>query len=188
MPRPLENGLKWHVHASRVIGKMIEEEEASKSTRKFLDKLWRAYQEVGERRFKEVRLRDVRDYGIRQAEKFAARWAPKCAPQLRSFCYNALRRLALYFSPASIDRILREAQGRGLSIEVVIILASQYNPIYYDDGPIKEYLETGKVDLNQLASILISQGIRLSPNDLKAIIEGTEKRRGIRFSWLPRRI
>ncbi|WP_243671724.1 hypothetical protein [Vulcanisaeta sp. JCM 16161] len=56
--------------------------------------------------------------------------------------------------------------GRGLSIEVALILLSQCDLVHCNEYAVKEYIETGKVDINQLMSILQNEGVGISPRSL----------------------
>ncbi|WP_252900468.1 hypothetical protein [Vulcanisaeta sp. JCM 14467] len=119
---------------------------------------------LGKRRIREVRVRPINTEEVinRELSKFAKSWASRCAEPLQDYCRNVLMRLSRYFTQDSIASLLNEALSRGLSIEAVVIMLSQCNLIYCDDGLIRNYLDTGRVDINQLLQTLQSQGITMS--------------------------
>ena len=123
----------------------------------------------------------------KELSKFVKNWSVRCAEPLREYCRRVLTQLGRYFTQDSIASLLSEALSRGLSIEAVVIMLSQCNLVHCDDGLIRNYLDTGKVDINQLLQTLQSQGITMSPEELRAIIEGQYVRRpSNKLAWLPR--
>ena len=120
--------------------------------------------------------------------KLAREWSAKCAKPLRGYCQSVLTQLGRYFTHDSITAILNEAASRGLSIEAVVILLSQCTLLQCDDTPVRNYLDTGRVDVSTLQAILQSQGVVISPEELRAIIEKqpTKKPSNNKSSWLPR--
>ena len=141
-----------------------------------LRRLEREINELGRLRLRSKRLR-VKPVvsNDKDLAKFAKSWASRCARPLQDYCRGVLMQLGRYFTQASIGSVLSEAQSRGLSIEAVIILLSQCNLVQCDDRLIRYYLDTGKVDVNQLLQTLRNQGITISLEELKSIVEGSHK-------------
>ncbi len=105
--------------------------------------------------------------------RFVNSWSMRCAEPLRNYCHAVLSRLVNYFTPESINELLSEVVARGLSIEAALILLSQCNLIHCNEYSLREYMETGKVEINQLMGILQSEGVKVSPpEDLGAIVNG----------------
>ncbi|GAB6943257.1 hypothetical protein [Vulcanisaeta sp. JCM 14467] len=138
-----------------------------------LRRLEKEISELGKLRLRARRLRVKQGVACdKDLVRFASSWAVKCIKPLRDYCWNTIIKLGRYFTPASINSILTKAQSRGLSIEVVIILLSQCDLKQCDDRLVRYYLDTGRVDTDQLLQILRGQGVSISPGELKAIIEG----------------
>ncbi|ADN49551.1 hypothetical protein [Vulcanisaeta distributa] len=140
-----------------------------------------------------VKLRMARVKSIisdnRELARFVNSWSLRCAEPLRDYCRSVLSRLVNYFTPESINELLSEVLARGLSVEAVLILLSQCDLLQCGDYAVREYVETGRVDVNQLMGILQGEGVRISPEDLKAVINGdyrVNQARSNRLSWLPR--
>ena len=154
-----------------------------------LARLEREINELGKIRLREARLRPINTEEAinRELSKFAREWSARCAEPLRNYCQRILLQLGRYFTTESINTVLNEALSRGLSIEAVVIMLSRCSLIYCDDGLVRSYLDTGRVDINVLQSILQSQGVTMSPEELRAIIEGQYVRRpSNKLAWLPR--
>ncbi len=63
-----------------------------------------------------------------------------------------------------------------------MIMLSQCDLLHCNEYSLREYVETGKVDINQLIGILQSEGVKVSPEDLRAIVNGdhrTNQARGV---------
>ena len=154
-----------------------------------LSGLERELSELGKLRLREATPRPVQvsEYD-KELPKFARNWASKCAKPLREYCQRVLTQLGKYFTQDSIAAILNEALSRGLSIEPIIILLSQCSLTQYDDSLTKYYLDTGKVDIDQLHTTLQSQGVAINPEELRAIVEGNKAARkgNNKLSWLPK--
>lgn len=154
-----------------------------------LGNLEREINELSRLRLREARARvKITDADV---AKFARSWAGKCAKPLREYCWRILTDLARQFTRESINALLREVIARGLSIEAIIILLSQCSLVQCDEAPIRNYLDTGKADLNQLMAILRGQGVAISPEDLRAVINGEyrankDSKGSNALSWLPR--
>ncbi|ADY01209.1 hypothetical protein VMUT_1002 [Vulcanisaeta moutnovskia 768-28] len=154
---------------------------------KGLNGLEREVKELGRLRLREIKARPVKSNG-RELMKFINSWSSRCVDSLRPYCQRVLARLVNYFTPESINELLSEVLARGLSIEVALILLSQCDLIHCNELSVREYLETGRVDINELMTILNSQGIKVSPEELRAVINGEYRvnQARSRLSWLPR--
>ncbi|GAB6948173.1 hypothetical protein JCM16161A_23030 [Vulcanisaeta sp. JCM 16161] len=151
-----------------------------------LGKLEREVKELGSIKLRMVRVKPVKG-DDKELIKFVNSWSMRCAEPLRSYCRSVLSRLVKYFTPGSINELLSEVLGRGLSIEVALILLSQCDLVHCNEYAVKEYIETGKVDINQLMSILQNEGVGISPEELRTIINGGyNQAKSNRLSWLPR--
>ena len=155
-----------------------------------LTRLDREVNDLARLRLREARPRPINTEETinRELSKFARDWASKCTEPLREYCRRVLLQLGRYFTTESINTVLNEALSRGLSIEAVLILLSQCNLLQCDDFLIRNYLDTGRVDVSTLQAILQSQGVTMSPEELRAIIEGQAVRKpsSNRLAWLPR--
>ncbi|WP_054854518.1 hypothetical protein [Vulcanisaeta distributa] len=154
-----------------------------------LGKVEREVRELGSLRLRMARVKPISN-DDRELVRFVNSWSMRCAEPLRNYCHSVLSRLVSYFTPESINELLSEVLVRGLSIETALIMLSQCDLLHCNEYSLREYMETGKVDINQLMGILSSQGIKISPEDLRAIVNGDHRvnqaRGGDGFSWLPR--
>ncbi len=111
----------------------------------------------------------------KEEQKLVKKWSSKCAEPLREFCTSVLTRLLTYFTSKSVDNILSEATRKGLSLEIILILLSQYDLVNNDDTLIKNYLNTGNVDMNILVNILLRNGVNIKPEELNQFIQNKDK-------------
>ncbi|WP_054843779.1 hypothetical protein [Vulcanisaeta souniana] len=122
----------------------------------------------------------------KEEQKLIRKWSSWCAAPFREFCTSVLTRLLTYFTSKSVDDLLNEIVRKGLSIEVSLILLSQYDLMNNNDTSIKDYLNTGKTDINLLISILSKNGVNINPEELKRIIELNKgKAKKSMFSLIP---
>ncbi|WP_054854499.1 hypothetical protein [Vulcanisaeta distributa] len=153
-----------------------------------LSQVEREVKELSKLRLRMVKVKPVKS-GDGDLTRFVNSWSMRCAEPLRNYCHSVLSRLVNYFTPESINELLSEVLARGLSIEAALILLSQCTLIHCNEYSLREYMETGRVEINQLMGILSSQGIKISPEDLRAIVNGdyrVNRVKGDGFSWLPR--
>ena len=105
-----------------------------------------------------IKLREVKPTPIQASEydkdalKLAREWSAKCAKPLRDYCWRVLLQLGRYFTHDSINAVLNETVSRGLSIEAVVIMLSQCNLLQCNEDLVRNYLDTGRVDINILQS------------------------------------
>lgn len=76
-----------------------------------------------------------------------------CSP-IQGILYLGPYQTPYLLTSKSVDDLLNEIVRKGLSIEVSLILLSQYDLMNNNDTSIKDYLNTGKTDINLLISIL----------------------------------
>jgi len=115
--------------------------------------------------------------------KAIKQWSKRCTKPLRVFCEKVLADLYTNYTPVSVNNLLNEVVSRGLRLEIALALASQYDPVYFNDAYLRRYIEEGFVDWDYLTSVINSHGYRFGVDELKNLLTQPTK---TKRSFLPR--
>jgi hypothetical protein len=102
--------------------------------------------------------------------KAVRQWSQRCVESLRAFCEKVLTDLYTHYTPRSVNELLNEVAQRGLRLEVVLALASQYDPLLSNDTLLRRYIDEGFVDWDYLVSVINGFGYRFGVDELRSLL------------------
>jgi hypothetical protein len=102
--------------------------------------------------------------------KAVRQWSQRCIESLRAFCEKVLTDLYTHYTPRSVNELLNEVAQRGLRLEVVLALASQYDPLLSNDTLLRRYIDEGFVDWDYLVSVINGFGYRFGVDELRNLL------------------
>jgi hypothetical protein len=149
-----------------------------KARDKWLDKLDKIDQNL-EKIITKLRQRKVRiEVKPSIDHKAIKQWSKRCTKPLRNLCEKVLTELYTHYTPKSVENLLNEVTSRGLRLEIALALASQYDPVYFNDAYLRKYIEEGYVDWDYLASVINGYGYMFGVDELKNMLtQPTETKR-----------